>query len=240
MSSQGSLSQKRIQKAIAKSLSQMKYKRNESLIGKRSSASTVKGRIAKNKVEGVIRGVPTAGPEGPERKKQDMLVAFTNVSATTAYVTSLYNNIAQGTQSNQRVGDRVTIKAVDFEANCKMNQTTGTAFMDVFLVWDKEPAGTITTAGTIFSTNATNLTYTNVATTDRFVILRREQLCFDTSNLSKSIKWHVPCDVGIKWSDAAGYPQSNDFLICALCPGTSGAAGSCDLSYIARSSYIDA
>lgn len=242
MPSQGkSISETRIANAIARSLSQTKYKRNQSLVGKRNSAAPTMRKLKKQgKIEGVINGVATGGPDGPERKKQDLYQTNTAVGATAPFITSLYYNISQGTQSNQRVGDRITIKSVDFEANVTQYSGTGTSFIDVFLVWDKEPGGTITSASQIFSASNTNLTFTAVGQTDRFVILRREQIAMDSSNLAKSIKWHQPCDLGVKYLDAAGYPQSNDLLIVALCPGTVGGASGTNINFICRSSYIDA
>lgn len=234
-------SERRIATSIAKKLKGNKGRRNLDFDMRREAKKpTIRRMKRQGKIEGVINGVATGGPDGPERKKQDFLQANTNVAGTAPFLASLYTGIAQGTQSNQRVGDRITVKSIDFEANVTQFSSTGSSFMDVFLVWDKEPDQSITTAATIFTNANTNLTFTAVAATDRFVILRREQIAMDSSNIAKSIKWHVPFDLGIKWAEGTGSPMSNDVLVVALCPGTSGGASSANIAFIARTSYIDA
>jgi len=73
-----------------------------------------------NKVEGVIRGVAMGGPSGPERKKFDTFTGSTSVAATTPFIQSCTAGIVEGVASNQRVGSRIQVKGLDFEANTQL------------------------------------------------------------------------------------------------------------------------
>jgi len=237
--SQTNLSQKRIEAAIRKSLAQTKYTRSQSLIGKRSSKKTPVVRRA-NKQEGVVNGVVVSGSQGPERKKWDVNQGFASVGTSAPYINSLCNNIAQGTGQANRIGDRIQVKSVDIEFNLTAFSATAPTFLDVALVWDKQPDGTIAGVTDIFVTGTTNLTFGSIANLERFQVLKRQSFSFDQAGaLSSPLKWHQSCDMAVRFAQAAGWPQTNDLLIVALCPGVTGGTSGANIAYVARVSFTD-
>lgn len=236
--SQGNLSQKRIDAAIRKSLSQTKYRRGESLIGKRQMPAKQAFRKRPGSTEGVVGGVLVAGPQGPERKKWDVSVGSTLVANASPYILSLTNGIAQGTNVGNRVGDRIKCKALDLEMNVTAQGTT-TGFVDVMLVWDKQPNNTIASVSDVLTFTNTNLTFGNISNLERFQVLRREQINFDqASKLSECVKWHMPLDMATRFPSAAGWPITNDLLVVAVSGGAAGTNGA-NIAYIARLTFTD-
>lgn len=242
MSSQKqNLSQKRIAAAISKSLSQVKYKRGESLIGKRSMPKK-KAFVRANKTSGVLSGVIVDGPQGPERKKWDVNVGFTAVGTAAPYITSILNNIQQGTDANNRIGDRIHVKAVDFQFNNVASSSAAPTFMDIFLVWDKQPDRTIASVTDIFNTGTTNLTYQNIINLERFQIMKRERINMDSgAGLSTTTTWHQSCEMATRYGGTSSpfWPTTNDLLVVALCPGVAGGTSGAQISFTARVTFTD-
>lgn len=192
------------------------------------------------KGEGVVGGVLVSGPQGPERKKWDVNVASTNVFGTTPYITSLLNNIAPGTGSTNRIGDRVKVKGVDLEFNIAVVNTNAPVYADFFLVWDKAPDATITTPAVIFASSATNLTFGNIDNLERFQVLKRQSVNLDAAMAQSAIiKWHLAADFTSRFPAATGWPSTNDLLVVVLCPGVSGNTGSINMAFVARTSFTD-
>lgn len=202
-----------------------------------------------SKMSAVVGGVVVGGPQGPERKKFDNNVTATNVLTGTPYIASLTATIAEGTGLANRVGAQIHHKAIDVELNCTLAVgasatliTSGAAFMDVFLVWDKQPDGAVPTAATVLQSAATNLTFSNVINLERFVILKRESVELDLAScLGKVIRWHQPLDCASRFNDATASPATNDFYILAVSP--SAAAGTTginpQIAYVARVTFTD-
>lgn len=190
-----------------------------------------------------VGGVLIGGPQGPERKKYEFAQAFTNVNTGTPYVNSMVGGIAQGTAVNQRVGDRVHVKGVDIQFNVQNSggaaPTSFAEFMDVFLILDSSPDAGTAAAATIFQSTSTNLTYINLDNLERFQILRRERIYFDTSGgYSQTFTWHLSAELAVRWG-AAGSPTSNDLLVCALSPSSNTVGNQPALSFISRLTFTD-
>lgn len=193
------------------------------------------------KISGVIRGKVVDGPQGPERKKLDISVGSTGVGTTVPYLTSLLNNLGQGTDANNRVGDRILVKGMDFQFNFAAVQSTAVSYLDMFLVWDKQPDGTICSVTDIFNTNTTNLTYQNIQNLERFVVLRRTRIHLDSGcGLSDIATWHIDLDASTRFPGSTpGYPKTNDYLVVGLSPGVLGGNGGVNLSFTCRVTYTD-
>lgn len=190
-----------------------------------------------------VGGVLIGGPQGPERKKYEVATAFTNVNTGAPYVASVVSAIAQGTAVNQRVGDRVHLKAVDIQFNVQNSggavPTSFAEFLDVFLILDTSPDQALATAAQIFQTPSTNLTYINLDDLERFQILRRERIVFDTAGgYSQAFTFHLSAELAVRWG-ASGAPISNDILVCALSPSTNTVSNMPAISYISRVTYTD-
>lgn len=239
-----SLSKKRIDAAIAKSLSQAKFHRGQSLIGKRSSMSAAKRAVASSTSGAkVVRGTLVGGPQGPERKKYETSnTGGVVVTAANPYVQSLTNGIAQGTGVSNRIGDRIHVKGIDiqFQANSSATLAAGApAFCDVFMILDTQPNGATPASNVIFENNNTNLTYLELGVLERFKVLKRERLNFDIAGSQSTVwTWHQSCDLAIRFDTATGSPQSNDIYVCALSPAANAATETV-LSYICRLSFSD-
>lgn len=200
------------------------------------------------KVDAVVGGVVVAGPQGPERKKYDNQVAQTAVTNAAPYIASLTSGIAEGLQANQRIGGRAHLKNIDVEINWAGENGTATpslstapVFMDVMLVWDKQPDGAVPTVGTIFTSSSTNLVFGLLANIERFQVLKRERINMDVAGgYSGIIHWHQQLDCATRYADTTGSPTTNDFYIVAV-TGAPGGAGlfNPQIGYIARVTFTD-
>lgn len=201
-------------------------------------------------VEGVRNGVATSGSLGPEIKNLDVNVAATSVVTGTPYVLSMTSALAEGTQANQRVGIKILIKSFDLQLNVIPYVNGGAAgtqglipsYMDVFIVWDKQPDGAQATAATIFTQSTTPLTFGNVGQLDRFVVLRRKRFCIDgASGLGFTMSEHVPLSLATRFADATTYPNTNDILIVAICSTAASALNyNGAIAYTGRVKFVDA
>lgn len=240
-------------KRVANAIANSKGKRQSSMDRLRSMRTFVPNkRMAKmsNKQEGVISGVVVSGSQGPERKKYDNLVATPQAVNTGApYIASLTSGIAEATTIAGRIGGRIHIKAIDAEINvgCTVGSTVtapqgNQVYIDVMCVWDKQPDGSVPSAGAVFVSTTTNLTLGNVNNLERFQVLRRERISMDVaSGLSQIIKWNVPCEAAVRFGDSTGSPQTNDFYIMALSPNAAASTSTIApvISYLARVHYTD-
>jgi len=233
---------------VASAMSGTKLKRTFSINARRDSKAVIRNAIrnsspstgAKN-----VRGVVIGGPQGPERKKYETSnTAGVQVSTGFPYVQSLTNGIAQGAGVSNRIGDRIHVKGVDLQFNITAGAgiTIGAQeFVDVFLVLDTQPQQTTAAAGTIFETPSTNLTYVDLDSLQRFQILKRERIHFDTAGgLSHQMTWHQSCELACRFDNATAAPMSNDLLVCALSPSSNTAGQNPNVAYIARLSFTDA
>lgn len=219
-----------------------KKSRQMSLIPARPRIRTAKS----GGFEGLRNGVAVSGSDRPELKNYDVNVSATSVVSGTPYVGSLLSGIAEGTSDSQRIGQKIVVKSVDIELNVTLSLNGATvgspsAFMDYFVIWDKQPNAAQATAANIFATTTTNLTFMNTQNTERFVVLRRHRVCLDEAQgMGEIFHVHVPLDLATKFPDSNTFPTTNDLLICALSPNTV-AAGSYtpNIAYVARMKYSD-
>lgn len=201
------------------------------------------------KVDALVGGVVVAGPQGPERKKYDNQVSQTAVTNVAPYIASLTSGIAEGLQANQRIGGRAHLKNIDVEINWSGNSSGALltlqsvpVYMDVMLVWDKQPDGAVPTVGTIFTGSSTNLVFGLLANIERFQVLKRERLNMDVAaGYSGVIHWHQQLDCATRYADTTGSPTTNDFYIVAVTGAPGGAAPNFTpaIGYIARVTFTD-
>jgi len=201
------------------------------------------------RVEGVVRGVATSGTMGPELKIVDNVQAFVNVTSAAPYIASMSSGIAEGVANGQRIGQKCLFKSLDVLLNIQavpgatVTALTAPAFLDVLVVWDKQPDQTTPAVGTILTTSASNLTFGNTGQTERFVVLRRERYCFDlNTGMSATGKWHVPLSLSAKFPDATAPPNTNDVYIVAVSPNAAPGATIIvpQISFEARLKFTDA
>jgi len=204
------------------------------------------------KVEGVIRGKATSGTSAPEIKNIDLPVAYTVVSTGAPYIASLTAAIAEGTTGLTRVGQKILLKSIELEFNFQgttnsvVNPPAFTVigqgvFMDVFVVWDKQPNGGVPAVGAILVSSTTNLTFGNVNNLERFVTLRRKRVWMDESNPNEIWNLHVPLALATRFPDATGSPDTNDIYVVAVSSAGLGAGVNQPvIAYIARTKFTDA
>lgn len=88
------------------------------------------------------------------------------------------NRMVTGTGVQQFTGNQVAVKSVAYRFEVDLPATSANQVMTsgrVMLVWDKQPNGNIAAYTDIFST-ASYLSFANVNTRERFVILRNDQI----------------------------------------------------------------
>lgn len=191
--------------------------------------------------QGYINGRYTVGTPGPEYKLYDIGQGSTTINSGVPYSNDLLYQIAEGSASYNRIGDKISVKSVDMIWNIRSVQYTSgyPQVVDLFLVLDKQPDAGSATPSTVFSVTNTNLTFVRTEQLDRFVILRREHVDVDQGGgVSKTVQWHVPLDVNARFADGTGSPQSNNLLVYALSP-ISGLTDQINISYIARVKFTD-
>ena len=213
-----------------------------------------KYQSAKNKIEGFYRGRFTSGVHGPETKNWDLNVGIGNpVQPTTSapYVVDLTSGIAEGTNDQQRIGMKINIKSVDIVfylwqgiGSTLTALTSLTAIpmaASVFLIWDKQPDGSVPAASAIFTLTNSNLTFGLPANSDRFVVLRRFDVALSASGPStRTERFHVPLDLVSRYPDATGSANTNSLLLCCLTPNqTTNATNYPNLAYNSRVKFTD-
>jgi len=205
-------------------------------------------RTAKpGQVEGVIRGKATSGSTAPEIKNFDLQVNATSVVTGTPYIQSLTSGIAEGAAIAQRIGAKILVKSIDLEMNITTSPggsialSTG-CFLDVFVVWDKQPDGATPTAGSVLVAATTNMTFGNVNNLERFVVLRRKSFVFDeTQGMNAIYRDHIPFQLATRFGDATAAPQTNDIYVMAVSPNAVGAGNTtANIAYVSRCKFTDA
>lgn len=201
-------------------------------------------------VEGVRYGVATSGSANPEIKNYDTNVSATSVVTGTPYIQSLTAAIPEGVTAGSRVGIKILLKSVDLQLNVIPYVNGGASgaqglipsYMDVFIVWDKQPDGATPTVATVFTTTTTPLTFGNVGQLDRFVVLRRKRFCIDgASGLGFTMSEHVPLDLATRFADATNNPNTNDIYVMAICSTAASALNyNGAIAYTARVKFVDA
>lgn len=228
-------------KRISSQIANTKFKRTQSVMERRGSRPQFQKLRRSGKVSGIFNGVATDGPQGPERKKFDNIGA-TTVNTGAPAVLSLTSGIAQGVTANNRIGDRIHLKAVDIELNITQALTAINQFgyMDAFLVWDKQPDGAVANANAIFQNITTNLTFGNQDNLERFIVLKRESFKFDFAyGLTATAKWHSTFDLATRFPTATGSPNTNDIYLCFLSPNAAAVGTSVLVNSIARITFTD-
>lgn len=112
---------------------------------------------------------------GPEFKNTDVSNAMTIPTATSSWSNLiLLNGIDQGAGNSQRVGRRVTVKSILVRYNFGLPSPTATsqlAAVRLMIFYDKQPQGATPLITDVLDTASIN-SLTNLANSDRFVILR--------------------------------------------------------------------
>jgi len=152
--------------------------------------------------------------------------------------------MAQGTAVNQRIGDRIHIKAADLQFNVQVPgeaETNNTStFIDIFLILDTQPQEGTAGAATIFQNSATNLTYIQLDSLERFQVLKRERITFDAADkFTHQFTWHQSAELASRFGSSTSTPMSNDLLVCALSPNAAATNLTPSLSYICRLTFTD-
>lgn len=110
------------------------------------------------------------------------------------------NEVRQGAAAYNRVGNKILIKSVDFRCVLNLQGTGPTySFCRVVLVHDKQPFGAFPNFSDIFSDNVSTApdfsSGLNMASKDRFVVLRNHVLSFDSYNKTAVLHDYVKCKV---------------------------------------------
>lgn len=160
--------------------------------GKGSTRKVAMARAAVNRAASVLRarGGMSTGSYGPPanrgfygsyslRGRAELKFVDTtsqNVALTTTWAGVLVNGIAQGSDFNQRIGRKSTMKSVLFNGNCfnisgaSLVSING-AYCRFVIIYDTQPnSGTIPTGTDIFVANDPN-TALNLNNRDRFQVL---------------------------------------------------------------------
>lgn len=137
-------------------------------------------------------------------------VAVQNVAGTP--LVQLLNGIAQGVGRDQRTGNKIVLRQMYYNFSMQQDLTSlGTTtnnvnYMNVALVWDKQPNGAAPTYPMIFNTNggvpADPFALPNVDYNDRFTILAQDKLmvCSSGPNATEIKTRFIPLRLETKYS----------------------------------------
>jgi hypothetical protein len=139
---------------------------------------------------------------GPERKSVDTVSSFATALTSSFATPQLLNGVAQGSNSNERIGRKTTTKSVllnyTFTPNAPASQTR------ILVVYDKQANGAAPIAGDILFSNSF-LSPTNLGNADRFVILMDEiSDSAQSSAIDISGKRYLKCNLETCWSGTGG------------------------------------
>lgn len=140
----------------------------------------------------------------PELKKVDSAQSTMSVP-TSAYFQPLHS-IAQGSDYNQREGNKVVIRYITARGFIKHNNTaTDGQVLRVMLVWDKQQiSDTTPTAGDLFSVAAESVTSPmNPRNAGRFKVLWSKIYIVDPSNEIKSFYLNKRLSMPIRYNGTA-------------------------------------
>lgn len=153
---------------------------------KRGVAFVTKNSFGKTKKAKLSKGVSAATLQAAVKKaimKVAEIKEYSTSSApaalTTAGAVAPLNQIAEGTEINQRVGRHLTPKGIDVCVSIAGAAVTTLDFIYIALVWDKQPDGTTPSYATIMDTASTTNAWQAFKNTlqyrDRFTILWEER-----------------------------------------------------------------
>lgn len=197
---------------------------------KKSRSSPTYRKSTKGKIEGWSKGKIVSGSSNAELKSYDVQQALTNVTSGGSLVVDLLATLAEGVTDDTRIGQKILIKSVD--VILKLGSAVGATynglgvaqgFMDVALVWDKQPNGATATAAAIFKYPNNSASFGLESNADRFVVLRREHFTCDAyTGASKEVQWHVPMEMASRFTDATSVPQTNGLMIVGISESAAG------------------
>lgn len=117
----------------------------------------------------------------------------------------LFNPVIQGDQYNQRNGQSIVNKSVTMNIYLQMQSAAVTTLIKVALVMDKKPDVGTPDVSSVFGTTATPLSQIDTEENgDRFVILKHDIICLDSSHLVALMQWYVDLTETHTLFDSAG------------------------------------
>lgn len=124
------------------------------------------------------------------------------------------NQIAQGTQTGQRVSNQITCKSLSYHL---VVNTAGNAqqFCRLSFVWDRQPNGGPVPAEPSIYSSLVAFAFPNINTRDRYVILRTIELpLVESGNDNNYISGRIPLDMVSTYVGSAGnVPATGALLI---------------------------
>ena len=206
----------------------------------------------------------------PEKKFTDFAIGHTIVSNVGwQRVVDSFNNLAQGLEPGERVGQKIMVKNIQFnlelknvvpiiQANLFANADAASQHFAVALILDTQSNGTpgTLTAGTIWKTEASSNSMLEMANSERFRILRKWDITLtprllinnfaDTSQMQTwdmaLIKLYKKCSIPIIQTDVGATLtniRSNNISLWVCQQPTGDVANDFSLGGEARIRFID-
>lgn len=144
---------------------------------------------------------PSNNSSKPELKNQDLLSTALALPLTASFSAGqLLTAIAQGTNSGNRVGRKITIKSVQWRGMVKPAAGGGFGQNRILVVYDKQSNGAAPAITDILSVNGAE-SCLNLSNAERFIILADEitDSCQSTA-LSIYTKRYIKCSLDVMYS----------------------------------------
>lgn len=166
---------------------------------------------------------------GPELKWADGLSSM--VPSNTGVTASMLG-IPQGTNEDERIGNKITVKKAFFRFTASFTPTTGLppVALRVMIVWDKQANGAQAVPGDVLNLGGGTFhqdAFNNTDNSDRFRILKDFRFCMNTlsqngttgTSCDKTWDWYIPLNLPVYYGGVTGAiteVKSNNIFVLAL------------------------
>ena len=166
-----------------------------------------KQQVAKRKRPTQFSNVPQIYRRGPrmEIKYVDNAATDDNFNLVGGTPWILRNGIVQGAGNNQRIGNKVSLKALRMKGQIINLATAVQTYGRLLVIYDKQPNGALPTYAAVMQTRDSAGAATNTAFSDpnfdnkeRFTILRDTSIVFPSVTVAAGVLTNVGFDQGTK------------------------------------------
>lgn len=203
----------------------------------------------------------SAGKTGPEIHVYDLKTVASRPDNTAQVVIDLTGAIAQGDNASSRNGQKICLKSVDIKGSINVASFSANAtnplpvncWVDVLLVLDKQPNGSVPTAAQIFEDSTTTHTPIAIEYLSRFEVLSRTNHALtgtggigagaivDLGITGGIINIHKKMNLPTRFNDATGPATTNGVYLVFLTSnsGSTTTVMNVDIDSYARLRFTD-
>lgn len=172
----------------------------------------------------------------PEYKVREYI--FSGIPVDTTFDRTDITAIPVGTDNDERIGRRITVKKVEIEGHIVIDSTVRQSLVRVFFLCDKE--ATTFNYGDVFGKDGVSNVYSfpNLENSTRFKHLKYRTFTLSQNNPHVHFKFSVKCNSLLQFNDTGGSTAiANNWQVGFL--GNDPPLTYANLNAVARVTYID-